>query len=329
MLSSNDTIACIGAGNIGRAWAIVFARTGHLVRVYDPSADALANAGSMLASIVEDLVADGQLTSAAELMQRIQLTNDLTEAVDSAVHIQECAPERLDVKRLLFAELDERCPSATTLASSTSELLPSSFLDVQRHPERCMVAHPVNPPSMIPLVELCPAPKTSQQHMDRVKAMLTRCGMSVVTMQKEISGFILNRIQAAVLGEAFSLIDQGYCSPEEIDRVMTEGLARRWAFIGPLMTGHLNASAGYSEYIALLGPTWQKLIDSMRDNVQVSSALVETIVADMTQSVPVDAVSDAQRWRDRRLMALNRHLDNQPSFEPERPSNSSSDEQSL
>ena len=173
----------------------------------------------------------------------------------------------------------------------------------------------MNPPYLIPLVELCPAPQTADSVLTTVDALLTDCGMATIRLKKEVSGFLLNRLQAAVLGEAYHLVSEGYCSSADIDRVMTEGLARRWSFIGPLMTGHLNASEGYQQFIDLLGPTWEKLISSMRTRTDMSDALIAQIVADMCDQVPVSEIAAAQAWRDRRLMALARHLEDQPGFQ--------------
>ncbi|MEM1261383.1 MAG: 3-hydroxyacyl-CoA dehydrogenase [Pseudomonadota bacterium] len=311
----NEAIACIGAGNVGRAWAIVFARAGFNVRLFDTAAPAIADAVAKLTTSVVDLELAQQIDSADELIARIQTTTDIGVAVDNAIYVQESIPERLAIKQSVFTELDTLCPSDVPLASSTSELLPSSFLNVAIHPERCLVAHPVNPPYLIPLVELCPAPQTADAILTMAQSLLTRCGMTCIQLNKEISGFLLNRLQAAVLGEAFHLVAEGYCSSADIDRVMTDGLARRWSFIGPLMTGHLNASDGYQQYIELLGPTWEKLIDSMRKRTDMSDELIQQIVADMCDEVPVTGIADAQAWRDRRLMALAEHLRSQPPID--------------
>ncbi|MEM8984450.1 MAG: 3-hydroxyacyl-CoA dehydrogenase [Pseudomonadota bacterium] len=310
----DNAVACIGAGNVGRAWAIVFARSGLNVRLFDTSAESLNDAVDKLKGSATDLEAAGQIDSAKALIARVQPTTELSAAVNGVSYVQESIPERLPLKQAVFAELDATCPPDVLLASSTSELLPSSFLQVPLHPERCLVAHPVNPPYLIPLVELCPAPQTSEVTIARVESLLTQCAMVCIRLKKEISGFLLNRLQAAVLGEAYHLISEGYCSSDDIDRVMTDGLARRWSFIGPLMTGHLNASHGYQQYIELLGSTWEALIDSMRTRTDMSDELISQIVTDMCARIPVDRISAAQAWRDRRLMALADHLANQDTL---------------
>lgn len=312
--SDRAGIACIGGGSIGRAWAVVFARAGHHVRIYDIDEAALSFAKSALDDSVSTLAALGEVESESALLERVEFTTSLEEAVEHATHVQENVPEQLETKRPVIASLARHCPADVTIASSTSELLPSSFLQDVDHPERCMVAHPVNPPSLIPLVEICPAPETSELHIERVASLMQRCGMTCIKLKKEVSGFLLNRIQGAVLGEAFSLIQQGYCTPEDIDLVVVDGLARRWSFIGPLTTGHLNANNGFSQYIQNLGSTWQAIIGSMRTDVTIDQALVDRVSEAMESSIAVDEVRAAQGWRDRRLAALAQHLRAEPAF---------------
>jgi len=313
-MSRSSVITCIGAGNIGRAWAVVFARAGYSVNVYDLSNEALEHAKTMLERTVA-LLADAQeIDTTIEVLERVSFTSNLEQAVVEAIHVQECVTERIEVKSSIFEQLDTMCPEHVTLASSTSELLPSQFLKVSTYPERCLVAHPVNPPHLIPLVELCPAPDTSADSMNKVETLFKQCGMSPIVMTREINGFILNRLQAAILGEAFHLITEGLCSVEDIDKAMTEGLARRWSFIGPLATGHLNATGGYPEYIEFIGPAWKRLIQSMRSSFKWNEAIFGEISTELFRQFPLEKIPDAQCWRDDQLIKLAKHLKDQPKF---------------
>lgn len=301
-------VACIGAGNVGRAWAIVFARAGHTVRLFDADpATVTSRALPAIQRNVSDLLEHG-LVSETAFVTRIEAAASLEAALDGATHVQESAWENIDAKRKLFAELDRLSLPDAVIASSTSAIQPSAFLGDIPGRARCLVAHPVNPPYLIPLVELCASEWTSATTIDRCEAFMTQCGQKPIRVRREIEGFILNRLQFALVGEALHLVGNGYCSVADVDAVLTEGLARRWSFIGPFEVGHLNATAGYRGFMDGLGGMVRGVTRDLQVDYAWDAALVERIHAELAARTPVERVPERQAWRDRKLMQVAKLL---------------------
>jgi 3-hydroxyacyl-CoA dehydrogenase len=301
-------VACIGVGNVGRSWAIVFARAGWDVVLWDAHPDSIARAWPLIETALTDLKAGGLLSDIAEPLGRIRAADSLAEAVADADYIQESASENLAVKRALFAEIDSLAPATAIIASSTSAIPGSTFLEAVPGRNRCVVAHPVNPPHLIPLVEICGAPWTDEETVERTRAIMAGIGQSPVILKREIAGFLLNRLQWALLGEALHLVGEGLCSPEDIDRVLTNGLALRWAFIGPFAVGHLNATQGLNGYFDVLRDALALVQADLRTDYPPDARTVALAHDAMARHVPVDTIPSRQAWRDRRLMALRQHL---------------------
>jgi 3-hydroxyacyl-CoA dehydrogenase len=306
-------IACIGAGNVGRAWAIVFARAGHTVRLFDADPTTVPQRALPAIDIsLADLVVAGLLPEAASVRARIQACSTLEHALEDADHIQESASENLAIKTELFSAIDALAAPAAIIASSTSAIPGSKLFEHLPGRSRCLVAHPVNPPYLIPLVELCPTPWTDPQVVARCRQFMADCGQQPVALKREITGFLLNRLQFALAGEALHLVGEGYCTTEDIDLVMTAGLARRWAFIGPFEVGHLNATAGYAGFMQGLGDMVRSVAADVQPDYPWDAALVERIHARLSARTPVEAVPERQAWRDRQLMAVARFLQQLP-----------------
>lgn len=230
-------IAVIGAGLIGRAWSIVFARAGFDVALWDKLPQAVDGARTFIADRLPELHEAGLLADApAAVLGRIRPAATLAEAVRDAVHVQENGPEKVADKQTLFAELDLAAPPDTVLASSTSGIPASAFTEGLAGRARCLVAHPVNPPYLVPLVELCPAPWTDSDVVVRTRDLMTRAGQVPATVKKEMDGFALNRLQGALLAEAFRLLADDVISPTDLDALVKHGLGLRWSFMGPLET---------------------------------------------------------------------------------------------
>ena len=165
-----------------------------------------------------------------------------------AGHVQENTPEDVAVKRAIFARLDRRRAARAILASSTSAILPSTFTEGLEGRARCLVVHPINPPYLIPAAEIVPAPWTDAGVVERTAALLRAAGHAPIVMKREIDGFVMNRLQGALLEEAFRLVAEGYASVEDVDVGIRDGLALRWSFMGPFETIDLNAPAGVRDY---------------------------------------------------------------------------------
>jgi len=307
-LASIDKVTCVGAGKVGRSWAVAFAAGGCSVNLFDVSSQSLAMSIEAIAATAGSLQEFGLIEDADALVERVNTIKTLEDAVDGVGLIQESIAENLEIKCKVLNQLDATAAPNVIIASSTSALKPDDFMGVSRYPERCIVAHPLNPPHAIPVVELCPSSQTSDETVSAALQFYRSIGMSPITLKRPIDGFILNRLQAAVLAEAFYLIDENYCDPEDIEIAMTDGLARRWAFIGPLMTGHLNASKGYREYIQLLGSTFRRIADDLKPTHRWTDELFERVHADLSRLTPEDEILSSQLQRDRNLLALAKHL---------------------
>ncbi|HEY7805336.1 MAG TPA: 3-hydroxyacyl-CoA dehydrogenase, partial [Orrella sp.] len=249
-------IAIVGSGLIGQAWAIVFARAGLQVRLWDGDSQALADAKTIIAQQLQALEAHHLVDNAAHAITCIQTCESLAQALENAHYVQENLPERLDVKCDIYATMDDMAAPDTILASSTSGIPASAFTESLANRQRCLVAHPVNPPYLIPVVEICGAPWTDPLTIERTREIMRTAGQKPVTVNQELDGFVLNRLQGALLREAFRLVEQGVVSVEDLDTTVKDGLGLRWSFMGPFETIDLNAPAGLADYCQRYGPLY-------------------------------------------------------------------------
>ncbi len=307
-----EKIAVVGGGLIGRAWSIVFARAGFSVSLFDQSQEAASNALGFIAARLPELRDAGLLADTPDgVMSRISLAPTLEAALDGAIYVQENGPERVEAKIALFAKMDEIAPKSTILASSTSGITASSFTEQLRGRARCIVAHPVNPPYLVPVVELCPAPWTSADTVARTRELMTRAKMVPATIKREVAGFVLNRLQVALVAEAFRLVADGVVSPEDCDATIKHGLGLRWAFMGPFETIDLNAPGGVADYCARYGGLYSE-VQAEQTPIALTPELVADVDHAMRSHLSLDDQPARQEWRDRRLMALLAHKAGQP-----------------
>jgi len=288
-------VACIGTGNVGASWALLFARAGFQVRVWDALPD--------------------QAKACAEEVTQLYGTNcirqcdDLADALDGACHVQESIAEQPEAKRALFARIDPLLGPDAVLASSTSAIPASQLFANLACRARCLIAHPVNPPHLISLVELSAAPFTSSAAIACTRTLMKAAGQKPIEIRGEIEGFALNRLQWALLGEALHLVESGHCTPEEIDLVLTHGLARRWVEHGPFANGHLNSSGGAAGYFADLRHAMTSVWSSLKPSKEPSASLVRQIHEAMTRSMPLEEINIHQTKRKQSLDRLNKYLD--------------------
>lgn len=301
-------IAIIGAGLVGRSWAISFARGGHDAFLWDSGPGAAEAAIEYIRRILPDLQAHDLLRGASPdaVLARLHVARTAEEALEAAAYAQESTPEDLDVKREVFARLDAAAAPETIIASSTSALLPSAFTEGLKGRGRCLVAHPINPPYVIPAVEVVPAPWTARETVDQAAALLRSIGHVPVVMQKELDGFLVNRLQGALLHEAFRLVAGGFAKVEDIDACLRDGLALRWSFIGPFETIDLNAPGGVRDYVARYGPAFARMAAGAQP-IEWSGEVLDRIEAQRRDLLAKDALAARTAWRDRRLMALLAH----------------------
>lgn len=302
-----ERIAVVGAGLIGGAWAIVFARAGHAVRVWDPVPGAAERTMAVVRDRLADLAASGLIAEAPEAVAaRIAIAATLEECLEGAQHVQENGPERVEVKREGFARLDALCGPEVVLASSTSGIPASAFTEGLAGRARCLVAHPVNPPYLVPLVELVGAPWTDAAVVARTRALMERVRQVPVVAKKETRGFVLNRLQAALVAEAFRLVRDGVMSVEDVDACVKDGLGLRWSFMGPFETIDLNAPGGVADYAARFGPLMGGITEEQTPFLY-DAETVAKVDAARRERLAREAIGERSGWRDRRLMALAAH----------------------
>jgi L-gulonate 3-dehydrogenase len=298
-------IALVGMGLVGRAWAISFARAGHDVVLWDEKPDAVDEALRFADEILPDLAANELLgDSPAAVRARMRRVPTLEEALDGVSHVQESTPEDVGVKRHVFARLDALAPADAVLASSTSAILPSRFTEALPGRGRALVVHPINPPYLIPAVEVVPAPWTDAAVVERTAALMKSAGHAPIVMKREIDGFLMNRLQGALLEEAFRLVAEGYASVEDVDIGIRDGLALRWSFMGPFETIDLNAPGGVRDYAKRYQRIYEQIFPSSQWRADWSGPVMDVIEADRRKRLPADRLAERQAWRDRRLMAL-------------------------
>lgn len=302
-------VAIVGSGFIGRAWSISYARAGHDVVLWDADPSAPAKAIAYIAGVLSDLVANGLLNGQTpeQVHGRLATADELGMAVDGAAYVQESTPESLDVKREIYAKLDAAAPKNAVLASSTSAILPSAFTKDLAGRARCLVVHPVNPPYLVPAAEIVPAPWTDPAIVERTREFLIAAGHAPIVMKRELDGFVVNRLQGALLQEAFRLVADGYATIEDVDRSIREGLALRWSFMGPFETIDLNAPGGVRDYVERYQGIYEQLFPSQCRRVDWAGEVLDEVETERRKKLPETKLAERQVWRDRRLMALAAH----------------------
>lgn len=303
-------VAIIGSGLIGRAWAMIFSSANYHVQLYDSNKECLAQAPELIRKDLADLCARNLARGTLTLEQRMEListTESLEECLRGAVHVQECVFDSLPLKQELFEQIDkllDRQNRNAALCSSTSIHMPSLvFSRVQTHKDQCLVAHPINPPMHVRLVELIPTPETREEILIETRITMVEVGQKPVIQRKEVSGFALNRLQYAVFQEAFRLVHDGVMTPEDVDTVVTDGLGPRYAFIGPWMTAHLNAN-GCADYLARYAEGIYNVSKDCQPLLRIDGEAAQQVVDSMLLQVPMEKLAEKRNWRDKCLIEL-------------------------
>jgi L-gulonate 3-dehydrogenase len=299
-------VALIGAGVVGSSWSLVFARAGFEVAVYDADPNSTARTKEFVRKALSDLSALGlpSTEEAETVAARVKPAARMEEALDGVSYVQESAPERVEIKIELYKTLDRIASPEIVLASSTSGLPASAFTEGIEHRSRCLVVHPINPPHLIPLVEIVPAPWTDAKVVERATELMREVGQSPIQLRREVNGFVVNRLQSAMLSEAFKLVEDGIVTVDEVDRAVSDGLGLRWSFMGPFQTIDLNAKTGIAEYCRNLGPMYYGLAKEQADARPWAPKLVESVESQLRERTSADNIASSQKWRDRYLAKL-------------------------
>ena len=272
-----------------------------------PRSAAARRAPGLIAQSLQDVARHGLAKDPAAAAARIAAAASLEAAVKDAEIVIESGPERVEVKIDLFQRLDAAAAESAILASSSSAIVTSRFTEKLQGRHRCLVAHPVNPPHVVPIVELSGAPWTSPETIERARAIYESVGQVPIVVKREIDGFILNRMQAVLLSEAMRLVGEGYVSAEDLDKTIRDGLGLRWSFMGPFETIELNAPGGIPDYCARFGAVFAELASKPVTPELWGKENVGRAVASWGRSPSPQEILDKQRWRDERLAALIAH----------------------
>jgi L-gulonate 3-dehydrogenase len=300
-------IAIVGVGLVGRGWSIVFARAGFEVALFDGDPATVTRAPGLIRQSLDKLVTHGLIENADTVANRIQPVQTLAQALEHAEYVQESVFEDVAAKQSILAAIDANVASSTLIGSSSSGIPASAFTEHVKCRDRCLIAHPVNPPYLASVVELIPAPWTSRQTVQSVRSLLESVAQVPVEVTREIEGFLLNRLQGVLLMEAWRLVEEGYATVEDIDRTVKYGLGLRWSFMGPFETIDLNAPGGVADYAKRLGPLYHRIAASRTEHHVWSPGLISEVERQRRMILSADDLTRRMAWRDERLMSLAVH----------------------
>lgn len=307
MSSARNKIAIVGTGLIGCSWAMVYASAGYNVFLYDVSEERINAALEKIATQLKELESSNLLRGTLSAQEQIHLIcgcPNFQKLIEGALLVQENVPENLDLKRKVHAEIDAIVDDETIVATSVSTMVPSILSEGLKHRSQFVVSHPVNPPLFAPLTEVVPAPWTNPQVVETMVSMLKKSGQTPIVLKKEINGFVVNRVQYGILNEGFNLVKDGVVSPEDFDKVMSDGLGMRYAFMGPFETAHLNAD-GYRQYMERYSKVMTAVSAELKPPPKYEDAsFIQEIIAAMEKLVPLDTLVERRKWRDNLLMKL-------------------------
>ncbi|MGB9441878.1 MAG: 3-hydroxyacyl-CoA dehydrogenase NAD-binding domain-containing protein [Desulfobacterales bacterium] len=307
MNNNIKNVACVGAGLIGQGWATLFAAAGYAVTLQDVSDAKLKGAIDQVSLNLRLLADNGRLYhgTAAGAAKNIRTTLSLLEAVKGVDFVLESVPDNYATKKTVFKEMDALAPGDTILASSSSGLLMSEIQTAVTRPGRCVLVHPFLPVHLLPLVEVVGGDQTDPETVDITCSLMKNIGKTPVRLKKEVSGYIVNRLQAAILREAVDLVATGVASAEEVDQAFCNGMGMRDPFIGPLLRAYL-AGDGIENFVEHYAESYRLRWDSMATWNTISSSVQERLV-DSVNEMPIvreNSLEKIKTWRDRMLIEM-------------------------
>ncbi|MDN5851750.1 MAG: 3-hydroxyacyl-CoA dehydrogenase NAD-binding domain-containing protein [Actinomycetia bacterium] len=300
------TVACVGAGVIGGGWVAYFLARGYRVVAWDPAADAEERLRHLVDRAWPALTELGLAEGAS--IDNLTYEADLATAVAQADVVQESAPEELELKRRLLADIDEVTPEQVVISSSTSGYAMTEMQVKCVHPERTVVAHPFNPPYLIPLVEVVGGKQTSADVVAWTSEFFRHAGKSVITMDSEVPGFIANRLQEALWREALHMVAAGEATVEQIDQSITDGPGLRWPIQGPCLTFHLaGGQGGMAHMLDHFGPSLESPWTRLK-STELTPELRDAMVDGCEREADGRSIDDLVAERDNGVIAMLRAL---------------------
>ena len=295
--------AIVGTGVIGASWAALYLARGLNVIATDPAPSAEANLRHYIDAAWKDLTTIGLSANASR--DHLKFTTDLKQALADADLVQENGPERKDFKIKLFADMDAATRPESIIASSSSGLTMSTMQSACKHPERCVIGHPFNPPHVVPLVEVVAGEKTSPETVERAISFYASIGKKPIHVRKEVVGHVANRLQAALYREVVYLIEQGVLDVADSDAAVCWGPGLRWGLMGPNLLFHLGGGPGGIQHFMeqFTGPmtTWWKDLGNITEfSPQVKQAIVEGVQKEASKR----SIEELEHERDSMLLEL-------------------------
>jgi carnitine 3-dehydrogenase len=300
------TVTCVGAGVIGGGWVAYFLARGYDVVAWDPAEDAEVRLRHLVDAAWPALTELGLVAGAS--IDRLTVEPDLAAACARTEFVQESAPEDLELKRALLADIDAVTPADVVIGSSTSGYAMSEMQVRCAHPERTVVGHPFNPPYLIPLVEVVGGTATDPDAVAWAADFYRHAGKSVITMEREVPGFIANRLQEALWREALHMVNAGEATVEQIDLSITDGPGLRWPIHGPMLTFHLaGGQGGMAHMLDHFGPSlqspWTRLVAA-----ELTPELRDAVVDGCDREAAGRSIDELVAERDRGVIAILRAL---------------------
>jgi len=296
-------VAIVGTGVIGASWAALYLARGLNVTATDPAPNAEANLRKYIDAAWKDLTVVGLSPNASR--DHLKFTTDMKQALRDADLVQENGPERKEFKIKLFADMDAATPPDSIIASSSSGLTMSVMQSACKHPERCVIGHPFNPPHVVPLVEVVAGEKTSPETVQRAIAFYASIGKKPIHVRKEVVGHVANRLQAALYREVVYLIEQGVLDVADSDAAVCWGPGLRWGLMGPNLLFHLGGGPGGIRHFMeqFTGPlsTWWKDLGAI---TEFSPQVKQTIIEGVLKEAGNRSIEELERERDSMLLEL-------------------------
>jgi carnitine 3-dehydrogenase len=300
------TVTCAGTGVIGGGWAAYFLARGYDVVAWDPAPDAEDKLRHLVDAAWPALTALGLADGADR--DRLRFEPELKKAVEDTDFVQESAPEVLELKRQLLADIDAAAVPHVVISSSTSGFGMSEMQISCAQPERTVVGHPFNPPYLIPLVEVVGGMDTSAEVVDWTARFFEVAGKSVIRMDREVPGFVGNRLQEALWREALHMVAAGEATVEQIDQAIVDGPGLRWALQGPCLTFHLaGGQGGMAHMLDHFGPSllspWTRLVST-----ELTPELRDAMVEGTEREAAGRTIDELVQERDEGIIAILRAL---------------------
>jgi 3-hydroxyacyl-CoA dehydrogenase len=302
-----NKVVCVGAGLIGQGWATLFSSKGLEVVLQDLNVTILKQSVVAVRSNLRFLEANNFLrkNESDAALKRIKIATSIGEAVAQADYVQESVLDNYELKREVFKEMDRAAPGHAILASSSSGLLMTEIQRVTARPHRCVLVHPILPLHLLPLVEIVGGEKTSAETVTAAYDFMKRLGKSPVLLKREVPGYIVNRLQAALLREAIDLVDKGVASPEDVDKAFCTGIGLRDPIIGPFLRIHL-AGNGVERFIKNYAQSYHNRWETMETWTSIPPSAADKIIRGVgeMEAIRTKTLEEIKNWRDQMLVKL-------------------------